>query len=263
MAAPLPVLFVSHGAPTFALEPGLVGPQLTALGQQLWGVKAVLVISPHWTTGTDVRVMTTPMPETIHDFGGFPQALYELQYPAPGAPELAVQAIALLRGAGFEAAADETRGFDHGAWVPLRHLFPTAEVPVFQVSMPRSLDTRSAVSLGQALSPLRDSGVLIIGSGCLTHNLHEFRQRATGYAPYAVAFSQWVREAIQAGDIGRLIDYRRQAPHAEWAHPTEDHFLPLLVALGAAGDRAATAVIDGGITYGVISMDAYVLGEAA
>ena len=202
-------------------------------------------------------------PRTIHDFGGFPQALYELQYPAPGAPELAVQAIALLRGAGFEAAADETRGFDHGAWVPLRHLFPTAEVPVFQVSMPRSLDTRSAVLLGQALSPLRDSGVLIIGSGCLTHNLHEFRQRATGYAPYAVAFSQWVREAIQAGDIGRLIDYRRQAPHAEWAHPTEDHFLPLLVALGAAGDRAATAVIDGGITYGVISMDAYVLGEAA
>lgn len=263
MSSALPVLFVSHGAPTFALEPGLAGPQLTALGQRLSGVETVLVLSPHWMTRRGTRVMTTPAPETIHDFNGFPQALYGLRYPAAGSPALAREALALLQQSGYSAASDDQRGLDHGAWVPLMHLYPGASVPVFQVSMPYPLDPRAALALGRVLSPLRERGVLIVASGCLTHNLREFRQHAMGHAPYAVAFAHWVREALAEGDVERLLEYRRLAPHAERAHPTEEHFLPLFVAVGAAGDTSPVTVIDGGISDGVLAMDAYVLGAVA
>ena len=142
-----PVLFVSHGAPTFALDPGRLGPQLTALGAALPRPAAVLVVSPHWMT-PQVRVATAAAPDTIHDFGGFPRPLYEIQYPAPGAPALAARTVEVLRDAGWTADTDAQRGFDHGAWVPVRFLFPDADVPMFQVSMPSRLDERSAYALG-------------------------------------------------------------------------------------------------------------------
>jgi len=173
-----PVFFISHGAPTFALEPGALGPRLHTLGQQLAGVKAVLVISPHWQT-RGVQVMSTANPETVHDFGGFPEALYQLQYPAKGQPDTAAIAAQLLTQAGFAPTLDDHRGLDHGAWVPLLHLLPGAATPVFQVSMPHTLTTAQALRLGQALAPLRAQGVVILASGSMTHNLSEFSPHAT------------------------------------------------------------------------------------
>jgi 4,5-DOPA dioxygenase extradiol len=254
-----PVLFISHGSPTFALEPGVLGPHLHTLGQALSGIKAVLVVSPHWQT-RDVSVMTTPAPETVHDFGGFAPELYQIEYPAAGHPEIAAQAAQLLAGAGYAVSVDARRGLDHGAWVPLRHLLPDAGVPAFQVSMPYALDTAAAFQLGQTLAPLRERGVLILASGSMTHNLREFRQPAMGEAPYVREFTQWIRQAVVRHDIEQLVAYRQLAPQAERAHPTEEHFLPLLVALGARGDAEAAHVIDGGVTNGMLSMESYAWG---
>lgn len=257
----LPSLFVSHGAPTFALEPGRAGPALQALGAELPRPQAVLVVSPHWTT-SGVRVGTTARPETIHDFGGFDPALYQLHYDAPGHPALAARTVQALQSAGWQAQPDAQRGLDHGAWVPLTYLFPQADVPVFQVSMPRALDADSAFTFGRALAPLADEGVLVVGSGSLTHNLYEFRMDQRDEAPYAREFTQWVREAVLAGDHDRLRSTLAAAPHAARAHPTAEHFLPLLVAAGAAGPAAQARVIDGGFTYGVLSMESYVFSAA-
>jgi Uncharacterized conserved protein len=254
-----PVLFISHGAPTFAIEPGVLGPELAELGKRMAAIRAVLVISPHWQT-RNVTVMTTPEPETIHDFGGFSRELYRLRYPAAGQPEIAARAALLLQRAGFEVTLDDTRGFDHGAWVPLRHLFPDASTPVFQVSMPHDLDATGALKLGRALAPVRESGVLIVGSGSLTHNLYEFAAHASISAQYAEEFAQWVREAVIRKETERLLSYRRLAPHAERAHPTEEHFLPLLVALGAASDADDVIAIHGGMTYGMLSMGSFAWG---
>jgi len=256
-----PVFFISHGAPTFAMEPGLLGPQLQVLGRTLAGVKAVLVVSPHWQT-RDVKVMTTQKPETVHDFGGFPSALYDLKYPAPGQPELALEAARLLTAAGFTTGLDAHRGLDHGAWVPLYHLLPLAQVPVFQVSMPATLTTAQAVELGRALAPLRAQGVVIVASGSMTHNLYEFRQSGTRPESYAQEFAAWVRTAVLAHAVKPLINYRAEAPHAVRAHPTEEHFLPLLVALGAQQDGDDVQILDGGITHGVLSMESYVWGAS-
>ena len=254
-----PVFFISHGAPTFALEPGQLGPRLGDLGQRLSGASAILVVSPHWQT-RNVSVMTTPKPGTVYDFGGFDPALYKLQYPAAGQPELAEEAVKLLREAGFAVDTDARRGLDHGAWVPLMHLRPQADVPVFQVSLPVSLDTAGALRLGRALAPLRKRGVVIVGSGSLTHNLYEFRQSASDVAPYAREFAAWTRDVVTQSEVERLVDYRKLAPHAERAHPTEEHFLPLLVTMGASATDEAAQLIEGGITYGVLAMDSYVWG---
>lgn len=254
-----PVLFVSHGAPTFATEPGVLGPQLRRLGRQLAALRAVLVVSPHWQT-RGLRVMATPRPETIHDFGGFPAELYRLHYPAPGSPALASEAVKLLAAADFDPQLDDARGLDHGAWVPLLHLLPAANVPVFQVSLPVDLDTADALRLGRTLAPLRERGVLIVGSGNMTHNLHEVRFSPTGEAAHAREFTAWVRQAVRDNAVDRLIAYRRNAPHATRSHPTEEHFLPLLVALGANSEAAPAHVVEGGITYGVLSMESYAWG---
>lgn len=254
-----PVFFISHGAPTFALEPGQLGARLRAMGQQLAGVKAVLVVSPHWQT-RELQVLTTPEPETIHDFGGFPQALYQLQYPAPGQPALALEALRLLAQAGWTVTADAKRGLDHGAWVPLLHLLPQADVPVFQVSMPHRLDAAGALALGRALAPLRDQGVLIVGSGSMTHNLHDLASPAAPAAAYAIEFAHWIGQTVARADVDALLDYRLRAPHAERAHPTQEHFLPLLVAFGASTEGEAAQAMTSDITYGVISMASYVWG---
>jgi 4,5-DOPA dioxygenase extradiol len=253
-----PVFFISHGAPTFAIEPGVLGPRLQALGQQLAGAKAVLVVSPHWQTH-GVQVMTTAKPDTVHDFGGFPAALYKLQYPADGQPDIAAEAARLLTQAGFATTTDDHRGLDHGAWVPLMHLFPDVNLPVFQVSMPHTLTTAQALRMGQALAPLREQGVVIMASGSMTHNLYEFSPYATKVEPYAQEFAAWVRASVQANATASLLAYRELAPHAQRAHPTEEHFLPLLVALGARGDDAVQ-VIDESINHGVLSMESYVWG---
>ena len=259
----LPVLFVSHGSPMFAVEPGEAGPQLARLGRTLPRPRAVLVLSPHWMT-PGVRVTTSPAPETIHDFGGFPPELYRIQYPAPGAPGVADRAIELLRAGGWDASADAQRGLDHGAWVPVRHLYPGADVPMLQVSMPRDLDAAGAMRLGRALAPLADEGVLVVGSGSITHNLFEvFRAPGVPEAGYATEFVHWARKAVTQHDEKALVDYLHSAPHALRAHPTAEHYLPLPFAFGAASPEAPVRVIDGGMTHGVLAMDAYVFGDAA
>jgi len=254
-----PVLFISHGAPTYALSPGLAGPQLTALGRSLEKPRAVLVVSPHWTT-REVQVGAVARPETIHDFGGFAPALYELDYPVSGHPVLAASVRNLLNAAGWTSTLDEARGLDHGAWVPLRYLYPDADVPTLQLSMPANLDAASAYKLGQALVPLADEGVLIVGSGSLTHNLYEFRS-ANGVEPsYAKEFVAWVRNAVVTGDHERLQNALELAPHACRAHPTPEHFLPLLIAAGASATRGQVEVLDGGFTHGILAMESYVFG---
>lgn len=258
----LPSVFVSHGAPSFALDPGVAGPRLTALGRALPRPAAVLVVSPHWMTPAP-RVGLSPRPDTIHDFGGFDPALYEIAYPVNGHPGLAQRTIEVLGAAGWPVQADRRRGLDHGAWVPLLHLFPDANVPAFQVSLPAQLDAASAWAFGQALAPLAHEGVLIVGSGSLTHNLHEFRTGHGTDAHYATEFAGWVREAVVAGDGARLRRTLDEAPHARRAHPTPEHFWPLLVAAGAAGAALPAQVVEGGIVHGVLAMDSYVFGTRA
>jgi 4,5-DOPA dioxygenase extradiol len=253
-----PSLFVSHGSPMFALEPGLLGPALQRIGRALPDLAAVVIVSPHWQT-RGVRVAASPAPQTIHDFGGFPPPLYALQYTPPGAPELAGDVAAMLANAGFDVAIDTQRGLDHGAWVPMRYLKPDADVPVFQVSLPHDIDAAGALRLGRALAPLRARGVLVLGSGSLTHNLYEFRQHIRD-PEYAQAFADWVADAVRRRDIDALVDYRARAPHGERAHPTEEHYLPLLVALGASNGDDTASLVEGGMTHGVLSMDSFGFG---
>lgn len=262
MTHPLPTVFVSHGAPTFALEPGLAGAQLRALGAALGKPRAILVVSPHWMT-REVQVTAAERPETVHDFGGFARALFDIQYPAPGSPELAARVQQALQAHGIAASLDADRGLDHGAWVPLLHMVPDADVPVVQVSLPLDADEARAFELGRALAPLAHEGVLIVGSGSLTHNLYEFRMGGDAQeAAYAREFTGWIRQAVLDGDTERLVHALQHAPHAQRAHPTTEHFLPLLVAAGAASAITPSTVLDGGIRHGVLAMESYVFGRA-
>ena len=178
----------------------MLGPKLTQLGEQLSGLTAVAVVSAHWQT-PGVQVMRTPKPETVHDFGGFPPALYRLQYPAPGAPALASDTAALLEAAGFDVSFDDGRGLDHGVWVPMLYLLPAARIPVFQVSLPVALDAENALKLGRALKDLRQQGVLVMGSGSLTHNLREIGQTDPNNTRYALEFTAWPSARIPPKNI--------------------------------------------------------------
>ena len=264
----VPSLFVSHGAPLFAVDAGETGPALTRWGQalraQFPGLRGVVVMSPHWMA-RGVRVTTGALPATWHDFGGFPSALYELQYPAPGAPALAQEVLDLLAAAGVAAQGDAQRPFDHGAWVPLMHLFPQADVPVVQLALPVGAGPAQVHALGAALRPLAQQGVLLVGTGSMTHNLAEFMGGGDGEGapdPYVQAFSRWVEDAIQRQDLPALLDYRRQAPHAQRAHPTEEHFLPLFFALGAAGEAWQADYLSREVMYGMLAMDSFTLDAA-
>lgn len=266
-SAPLPAVFISHGSPMHALEAGAsaTGRAWTALGARLPRPRTILVASAHWET--DRPALTGgERPETIHDFHGFPQPLYEIRYPAPGAPEVAERARALLERNGFDAAIDPERGLDHGAWTPLLYAFPQADVPVVQVSVQTPLGPRHHLTLGRALAPLAREGVLIVGSGHLTHNLRELRSvRDTGVGraePYVAEFQEWVRRCIEAHDYDRLADYRKLSPAGVRAHPSEEHFLPLFVALGAAGEKARAERFVEHVEGGVLAMDAYLLHAA-
>jgi len=255
----VPPVFVSHGSPMLAVEPGAAGAMLARLGSDLPRPRAVLAVSAHWEAPGPV-LGATSRPQVIHDFYGFPRELYALDYAAPGAPTLAFRAAELLREAGLDPRASDSRGLDHGAWVPLRYLYPAADIPVVQLAISPARGARYHLELGRALAPLVDEGVLILGSGGVTHNLGEFRgQPADTPAPdWVVEFGAWVAARLAAGDGDALVDYRRRGPDALRNHPTEEHFLPLLVALGAAGVGATGRRIPGGITYGILVMDAFV-----
>jgi 4,5-DOPA dioxygenase extradiol len=252
----LPSVFVSHGSPMHALQPGPAGEAWAALGRRIGRPRAILIASAHWET--DRPMLTgSPRPQTIHDFYNFPEPLYRLRYPAPGAPEVAQQAKELLLGKGFPADIDPQRGLDHGAWSPLLYMYPDADVPVVQLSLQPALGPKHHLEVGRALKSLGAENVLVIGSGHLTHNLRDWARGNGAPAPYAREFQDWVKQKIDSGDLEKLANYRSLSPQGVRAHPTDEHFLPLFVALGAAGDGAPERVYDA-IDSGVLAMDAYV-----
>ncbi len=255
----LPALFISHGSPMLALEDSPARRFLLQLGQTLPRPEAIIVASAHWESVGGVAVSLAAHPQTIHDFGGFPQALFEMQYPAPGAPDTAALAADLLDQAGFSVERSTARGLDHGAWVPLRLMYPEADIPTAQVSLPRGASTAEHERMGQALAKLREDGVLIIGSGSLTHNLYEFRGGPVdAQVPSWVSdFGEWMHLRLQHGEREALLDYRAQAPFAARNHPTEEHLLPLFVAMGAAGAAAKAKRLHASYEYGILTMDMY------
>jgi 4,5-DOPA dioxygenase extradiol len=262
--ARLPTIFVSHGSPMHAVEPGPAGVAWSRLGRELPRPAAIVVASAHWETAQPALTGTSA-PDTIHDFDGFPRALHEIRYPAPGAPAVARRARDLLEGAGLPTQIDEQRGLDHGAWSPLLHIYPAADIAVVQLSVQPGRGGDHHLAVGRALQPLRDEGVLVLGSGHMTHNLREYfsalrdpsaRVHASSAPGYVTEFREWVRERLQSHELDELAVYETRAPGAQRAHPTPEHFLPLLVAAGAAGDyRQAQRVLD--YVDGPLAMDSY------
>lgn len=252
--APLPTLFLSHGSPMHALEPGAVRGVWENLGRTLPRPKAILIASAHWETNVPAFTGATK-PATIHDFYGFPKPLYQIQYPAPGAPDIAARAVELLAREKIKAMTDPERGLDHGAWSPLLYMYPKADVPVVQVAVQTELGPRHHLALGRALAPLSDEGVLILGSGHLTHNLRD--RSDGGPAAYALEFQDWVKQRIDRHALDELADYRKLTPNGARAHPTDEHFLPLFVALGAAREGYKAERLYEGIEMGSLAMDAY------
>lgn len=259
----MPAVFISHGSPTLAIEDGEAHRFLRAYGERLGRPRAILVLSAHFMSPT-ATVTSASKPETIHDFHGFPPDLYELTYPAPGSSALADDIAKRLAAAEVPVAADASRGLDHGAWVPLMLMYPEADIPVVQLSIDPRRGARYHFELGRLLSPLRQQGVLIIGSGGVTHNLRELAwdAHAAAVPDWAASFNEWVAEAVVDNRIEDLLAYRERGPHAARNHPTEEHFFPLLCALGAAAGEERRERLHHSYTMGALSMDTYEFGPA-
>jgi 4,5-DOPA dioxygenase extradiol len=263
----MPTLFISHGSPMLAVEASAARRFLADLGGQLPAPTAVIVLSAHYDTPI-THVTAAARPETIHDFGGFPDELYGLRYAAPGSPELADIVVARLEAAGLPARLAPTRGLDHGAWIPLSLMFPRADVPVLQVSIDSGRSPEHHFALGRALRSLRDGGALILGSGGATHNLALYahaRGRNDDSAPpeWVEAFNEWTAGAIAARRFDDLLRYSERAPYAAQNHPTPEHYLPLFATLGAAHDDEQGVRIHSSYDRGLLSLDAYAFGLAA
>jgi 4,5-DOPA dioxygenase extradiol len=239
----MPALYLSHGAPPLADDPLWPG-QLAAWSAELPRPTAILMVSAHWEEAPLALGATSTVP-LVYDFWGFPQHYYEVTYAAPGAPELAESVRKLLRAPGTPVQDIPDRGLDHGAYVPLVEMFPGADIPVLQVSMP-TLDPKQLLEIGRRLAPLRDEGVLIVGSGFFTHNLRALSQDGRVTSVMA-EFDDWGHRALEAQDLDALLDFERKAPAGRLAHPRTEHFAPLFVTLGAAHEELATqrSVIDG------------------
>ncbi|MDP1647684.1 MAG: class III extradiol ring-cleavage dioxygenase [Rubrivivax sp.] len=267
----LPALFLSHGSPMIALEPRAAGSFMQSLGPAIDAAfgrpRAILAVSAHGLTREPV-LLAAPRHEAVYDFGGFDPRLYEMRYDAPGAPELAGRVAALLQAAGIPVHEGSEGGLDHGIWTPLRYLYPGADVPVLPLAWPPHWKPAQLFALGQALAPLADEGVLVVGSGSITHNLR--RVFAGGSLPDADApataestgFRDWFAQHSAAADWEALFDYRQRAPHAALMHPTDEHLLPWFVAAGAGGRQPATR-IHASLSYGDLGMDAYAFGPTA
>ncbi|MBC9719048.1 dioxygenase [Streptomyces sp. TRM66268-LWL] len=240
----MPALYLSHGAPPLA-DDALWPGQLAAWSADLPKPKAILMVSAHWEEAPLALGATETVP-LVYDFWGFPEHYYQVEYAAPRAPELAASVRKLLRTPGTPVQDIADRGLDHGAYVPLKEMFPGADIPVLQISMP-TLDPRRLMDIGRTLAPLRDEGVLIVGSGFFTHNLAALRQG--GIPSWSAEFDAWGYEALDAGDVDALLDFTAKSPAGQLAHPRTEHFAPLFVTMGAAdaaGDLGAQrSVIDG------------------
>ncbi|MGE3911803.1 MAG: dioxygenase [Chloroflexota bacterium] len=242
----MPALYLSHGAPPLIDDP-LWPSQLAAWAVDLPRPTAILVVSAHWEAAPVTIGATTPVP-LVYDFWGFPERFYQVTYPSPGAPGLA-QRVRQLLSPHLLVAEEPTRGLDHGAYVPLTQMYPDASIPVLQISMP-SEDPQQLLEVGRRLAPLRDEGVLIMGSGFMTHSFHAIRQMqrgAPGIPSALLEFDAWAAESVARKDVDSLLDYQQTAPGLQYAHPTVDHFVPLFIALGASLDEQPDAhtAIDG------------------
>jgi 4,5-DOPA dioxygenase extradiol len=254
----LPSLFLSHGAPTLPLTDSPASTFLRGLAGRFERPRAILVASAHWETERpEANAVATN--DTIHDFYGFPRALYEMTYPAPGDPALAERALALLAAAGLPGTLDTARGLDHGAWVPLLLAYPAHNIPVVQLAIQTRLGPAHHEKLGAALAPLRAEGVLVIGSGSFTHDLRRFRGQPLDAPeqPDVTRFADWMDAAIRERRHDDLLAYRSRAPGAAQNHPTEEHLLPLYVALGAAGPDARSERLHSSAQFSMLRMDAY------
>ena len=269
---PLPSIFVSHGSPMIALEPGAAGAFLQRLGPAIDAAfgrpRAILAISAHTLARAPV-LLAAPRHAAVYDFGGFDPRLSTLRYDAPGAPDLAPQVAALLDAAGVRAAIAPDGGLDHGNWTALRYVYPQADIPILPLAWVPSQSPRTLFDLGRALAPLRDEGVLVFGTGSITHNLR--RAFAGGLRPAteppeiaeSAAFRHWMHERAAARDWEALVAYRTRAPHAVDMHPTDEHLLPWFVAAGAGGTEAAPLRLHDSVVLGSIGMDAYAFGAPA
>jgi 4,5-DOPA dioxygenase extradiol len=267
----LPAIFLSHGSPMMALEPGTTGPFLQRLGATLDThhprPKAILAVSAH-SVAREPVLLGAATHQAVHDFGGFPDALYQLQYSPPGAPDLAAQVEARLRAAGLPVHHSDEGGLDHGIWSMLRFMRPQADIPVLPLAWVPNLPPAQQFALGELLASLADEGVLVMGTGSITHNLRRVfsgGRAAVDAAEVAesAGFRRWVLERSAARDWDALFDYRRQAPAAVDMHPTDEHLLPWYVAAGVGGRGHAPQRLHDAVTYGCLGMDAYAFGPAA
>lgn len=255
----MPSLFVSHGSPMTAISPSAARDFFLSFAQELPRPKAILVATAHFES-EEPLLSTDEKPAMIYDFGSFPKTLFEIVYPAPGSPVVAQRAAQALQAAGHEAYGVSDRGFDHGTWVPLSLMYPDADIPVVQISVQPELGAAHHMQIGRSLAPLRDEGVLVIGSGSLTHNLYELsrsgRQFDAPVRDWVVEFADWIAKKVEAGSAEDIAHYRERAPFALENHPTDEHFLPLPFAMGA-GAGAKGQRVHASYEYGLLAMDAY------
>ena len=253
-----PTLFLSHGSPMLAVQDSSAGRFLDGLGSELPRPAAVVVASAHFMA-PHPSVGAAAQPETVHDFGGFPQPLYEIHYPAPGSVELAAGIAGRMAAAGFQPHQRPSHGLDHGVWVPLRRMYPRADIPVVPISVNPQADARHHYEVGRALAPLREQGVLVLGSGGFVHNLGDldWQHPEAPMPAWAREFAEWMRGRLEAYDLPALLDWEQQAPNARRAHPTVEHLMPLFVALGAAGESPATRTLHRSHEFGSLALDAF------
>jgi len=259
----MPTLFISHGGPNIVISDTPARHYLETLSSRIPAPKAIVVVSAHFETH-GVTVVTDPRPEMIYDFGGFAPELYKMQYPAPGAPELAERVLGLLEQARLDPARLGKRGYDHGTWTPLKLAFPAADIPVVQVSIDPERDAVWHYGIGQALSPLREEGVLLIGSGHITHNLRAYfsvmRQGAVPDDTLSAkvrAFTDWFRDRLAANDKASILDWKNKAPFPAENHPTDEHLMPIFFAYGAAGARPRAERVHDSVDNGFFANDSY------
>jgi 4,5-DOPA dioxygenase extradiol len=264
MNSRMPVVYLSHGTPLAAIEKDEYTRALRRAGEELPTPQAIVIVSAHAEAPAPVRVTSAERPRLVYDFHGFPEELYRLQYPSPGRPDLADEIVVALRAAGIRALPDPVRGLDHGAWVPLLHAYPAADIPVLEVTLPVPRIPEDLLAIGRALAPLRDRGVLLIGSGGVVHNLGRVRfgETQAPVDPWARSFDDWVRARVETLDVPGLLEYRA-APGAALAVPTTEHFDPLFMVMGAAlpGDRVVD--LHEGFRYGNLSLRCFALTPAA
>ncbi|WP_280154774.1 class III extradiol ring-cleavage dioxygenase [Piscinibacter sp. XHJ-5] len=264
----LPSIFVSHGSPMIALEPREAGAFMERLGRRLGRPDAIVAISAH-TTAREPLLLAGAQHQAVYDFGGFDPKLFTLRYDAPGAPALAPRVADLLQAADLPAHVLDEAGLDHGIWTSLRYLFPEADIPVLPLAFVATQSPAQQFRLGEALAPLRREGVLVLGTGSITHNLR--RVFAGGLRspadqpeiPESAAFRDWMLGQASVRDWEALFDYRRRAPYAVDMHPTDEHLLPWFVAAGAGGRDSTPVRLHDSVTHGSLGMDMYAFGEQA